>query len=41
MNYNVYDIWKKKFLEYNKTKECETLIFGNDLKFSSFFKMKH
>ncbi len=28
-------------LEYNKTKECEILIFGDDLKFWSFFKMKH
>jgi hypothetical protein len=32
---------KKNSLEYNKTKECETLIFGDDLKFWSFFKMKH
>jgi len=28
-------------LEYNKTKECEILIFGDDFKFWSFFKMKH
>jgi hypothetical protein len=28
-------------LKYNKTKECEILIFGDDLKFWSFFKMKH
>jgi hypothetical protein len=28
-------------LEYNETKECEILIFGDDLKVSSFFKMKH
>jgi len=27
-------------LEYNKTKECENFIFGDDLKFWSFFKMK-
>jgi len=27
-------------LEYNKTKKCEILIFGNDLKFLSFFKKK-
>jgi len=33
---------KKSYsLEYNKTKECEKLIFGDDLKFWSFFKMKH
>jgi hypothetical protein len=33
---------KKSYsLEYNKTKECENLIFGDDLKFWSFFKMKH
>jgi len=25
-------------LEYNKTKKCEILIFGNDLKFWSLFK---
>ncbi len=25
--------------EYNKTKECENLIFGDDLKFRSIFKM--
>jgi hypothetical protein len=28
-------------LEYNKTKEYEILIFGDDLKFWSFLKMKH
>jgi hypothetical protein len=28
-------------LEYNKTKECEILFFGDDLKFWSFFKTKH
>jgi hypothetical protein len=27
--------------KYNKIKECEVLIFGDDLKFWSFFKMKH
>jgi hypothetical protein len=33
---------KKSYnLEYNKTKECEILIFGDDLKFWSFVKMKH
>jgi len=33
---------KKSYnLEYNKTKECENLIFGDYLKFWSFFKMKH
>jgi hypothetical protein len=33
---------KKSYsLKYNKTKECENLIFGDDLKFGSFFKMKH
>jgi hypothetical protein len=33
---------KKSYgLEYNKTKECEIFIFGDDLKFWSFFKMKH
>jgi len=33
---------KKSYsLEYNKTKECEILTFGDDLKFWSFFKMKH
>jgi hypothetical protein len=32
---------KKSYsLEYNKTEECEILIFGNNLKFWSFFKMK-
>jgi hypothetical protein len=28
-------------LEYNKTKECEILIFDDDLKFWSFFKIKY
>ncbi len=33
---------KKSYnLEYNKTKECEILFFGDDLKILSFFKMKH
>jgi hypothetical protein len=33
---------KKSYnLEYNKTKKCEILIFGDDLKFWSFLKMKH
>jgi hypothetical protein len=32
---------KNNNLEYNKTKECEILIFGDDLEFCSFFKMKH
>jgi len=33
---------KKRYnLKYNKTKECEILIFGDDLNFWSFFKMKH
>jgi hypothetical protein len=27
-------------LKYNKTKECEILIFGDDLNFWSFKKMK-
>jgi hypothetical protein len=27
--------------EYNKSKECEILIFSDDVKFWSFFKMKH
>jgi hypothetical protein len=31
---------KSYSLKYNKTKECEILIFGDDLKFWSFFKMK-
>jgi hypothetical protein len=26
--------------EYNKIKECEILVFGDDLKFWSFLKMK-
>jgi hypothetical protein len=39
---NVHDVWRISYsLEYNKTKECEILIFGDDLKFWSFFKMKH
>jgi len=42
MGYNVHDVWKKGYnLKYNKTKECEILIFGDYLKFWSFFKMKH
>jgi hypothetical protein len=33
---------KKRYsLEYNKTKECEILIFGDDLNVLSFLKMKH
>jgi len=28
-------------LKYSKIKECEILIFGDDLKFSSFLNMKH
>jgi hypothetical protein len=33
---------KKSYsLKYNKTKECEILVFGDDLKFWSFLKMKH
>jgi hypothetical protein len=33
---------KKSYsLENNKTKECEILIFDDDFKFWSFFKMKH
>jgi len=33
---------KKSYnLKYNKTKKCENLIFGDDLKFWSFLKMKH
>jgi hypothetical protein len=32
---------KKISLKYNKTKECEILIFGDGLNFWSFFKMKH
>jgi len=31
--------FKNYSLEHNKTKECENLIFGDDLKFWSFFKM--
>jgi hypothetical protein len=42
MGYHIYDVWRKVYsLEYNKTIECEILIFGDDLKFWSFFKMKH
>ncbi len=42
MGYNVHDVLKKSYsLEYNKTKECEILIFGDDLNFWSFFRMKH
>jgi len=34
MGYNVHDVLKKNYnLKYNKTKECEILIFGDDLKF--------
>ncbi len=37
----IYMMYEKKLqLKYNKTK-CENLIFGDDLNFSSFFKMKH
>jgi hypothetical protein len=36
--YMMYEIY---ILKYNKTKECEILSFGDDLKFWSFFKMKH
>jgi hypothetical protein len=33
---------KKSYsLEYNKLKEFEFLIFGDELNFLSFFKMKH
>jgi hypothetical protein len=33
---------KKSYsLEYNETKECENLFFGDDLIFFSFFKIKH
>jgi hypothetical protein len=33
---------KKSYnLKYKKTKVCEILFFGDDLKFWSFFKMKH
>jgi hypothetical protein len=32
---------KKLYLKYNKTKKCDNLIFGDDLKFWPFFKMKH
>ncbi len=42
MGYNVHGIWEKSYgFKYNKTKECENLIFSDDLKFWSFFKMKH
>jgi hypothetical protein len=38
MGYNVHDVWKKNHsVEYNKTKECEILVFDDDLKFWSFF----
>jgi hypothetical protein len=38
----MYIMFKKSYiLEYNKIKECETLIFGDEFKFLSFFKMKH
>jgi hypothetical protein len=34
MGYNVHDVQRKNYsLEYIKTKECENLIFGDDLKF--------
>jgi hypothetical protein len=33
---------KKNYsLKCNKTNECENLIFGDDLKFWSIFKMKY
>jgi hypothetical protein len=32
---------RKNSLEYNKTKECDNLILEDDLKFWSFFNMKH
>jgi hypothetical protein len=32
---------KNYSLEYNKIKDCEILIFDDDLKLWSFFKMKH
>ncbi len=50
MGYGVYDVWSiiklfhtswVMYIKYNKIKECENLIFGDDLKFWSFFKMKH
>jgi hypothetical protein len=32
---------KKSYsLKYNQTKECEILMFADDLQFWSFFKMK-
>jgi hypothetical protein len=34
-------IVKSYSLKYNKTKECEILVFGDDLKFWSLLKMKH
>jgi hypothetical protein len=34
-------IFKNYSLKYNKTKECKILFFGDDLKFWSFFNMKH
>jgi hypothetical protein len=38
----MYMMYKEKYsLEYNKIKECKILIFGDDLKILSFFKMKH
>jgi hypothetical protein len=42
MGYNVHDVLKKG-IAYSmlKLKNCEILIFGDDLKFLSFFKMKH
>ncbi len=41
MGYNVHDVWKKGYsLKYNKSKECEILIFDDGLKIWSFFKIK-
>jgi len=38
----MYMMYEKNYsLEYNKIKECEIFIFIDDLKFWSFFKMKH
>jgi len=42
MGYNVHGCIKKSYsLEYNNIKECEISIFGDDLKFWSYFNMKH
>jgi hypothetical protein len=31
MGYNVHDVFNKSYsLEYNKTKECEKIKFGDD-----------